>query len=561
MRPDPPFPAVPAPEPIPTDPWRYLIRIVRSQAGPVSLGFVSLSVSGVCFVLLPWAVSRIVDEVIIPADTGGLLPWTALLAAVAFGGSWLFITGFRFLFKAESHIRIGTVHELTDHLNAAGTGVRGSVSPGEMVNLSTEDTYRTGSFVFQLGFGWMSLVMMGVGIGLLWAASASLGATAAIGLFVIGFVVGPVLARLQHHQIAYRAEVATVTSQAADVVGGLRVLRGLGGEEQFSERYRDASGKLREAGYGVAASDSWVQGLRASLPLALIAVVTWVGARQALAGTITVGELSAAFGMTSVLAIHAGSMISTAQSFITAHVSARRLTAFYRTRNDVDQSGDGSGGGELVDEESGLAILPGKLTVVVSSETGPAAAALKRLARFEDSQARWGERLLCEVDLSEVRKRILLLHDDHLFAQTLGETLRAEPAAALAALEDACAADVYSSLGSTLDGEVDGGGRNLSGGQRQRLRLARALAADAEYLLAVEPTSAVDAHTESLIAERVARARRGRTTAVVTASPLWLSHADWVVWITDGKVRACGTHDELSADDDYRSLTSRQESR
>jgi ABC-type multidrug transport system fused ATPase/permease subunit len=111
-----------------------------------------------------------------------------------------------------------------------------------------------------------------------------------------------------------------------------------------------------------------------------------------------------------------------------------------------------------------------------------------------------------------------------------------------------------------MDGEVHNAGRNLSGGQRQRLRLARALAAGAEILLAVEPTSAVDAHTESLIAERVAEARAGRTTAVVTASPLWLARADQVVWMWDGKVRATGSHAELSQQDEYRSLTSRQES-
>jgi ABC-type multidrug transport system fused ATPase/permease subunit len=159
-----------------------------------------------------------------------------------------------------------------------------------------------------------------------------------------------------------------------------------------------------------------------------------------------------------------------------------------------------------------------------------------------------------------VRERVLLLRDDYLFAQTLGETLRVDEARALAAIAAAGAGDVHSSLGSTMDGEVTNGGRNLSGGQRQRLRLARALAADAEVLLAVEPTSAVDAHTESLIAERVAAVRAGRTTAVVTASPLWLARADQVAWMWDGKVRAVGSHAELSLQDEYRSLTSRQES-
>jgi ABC-type bacteriocin/lantibiotic exporter with double-glycine peptidase domain len=369
-----------------------------------------------------------------------------------------------------------------------------------------------------------------------------------------------VLSRLQHHQIAYRSSVATLTGQASDVVGGLRVLRGVGGESQFSRRYKAASADLRAAGYGVATADSWVQGLRASLPLALIAAVTWVGARLALNGSITVGELAAAFGVTALVAQHSGAMIGMAQSVIAAQVASRRLTAFFGTRSDIADEGDAHGAaGALRDPESGLAIEPGKLTVVVSAEAKPAEAAMERLARYRESGAEWGGAKLRDFALDEVRERVLLLREDYLFAQSLGETLRVDEAAALAAIEAACAADVYSSLGSTLDGEVTNGGRNLSGGQRQRLRLARALAADAETLLAVEPTSAVDAHTESLIAECMSAARAGRTTAVVTASPLWLARADVVAWMVDGKVRAVGSHAELSLRDEYRSLTSRLE--
>ena len=77
--------------------------------------------------------------------------------------------------------------------------------------------------------------------------------------------------------------------------------------------------------------------------------------------------------------------------------------------------------------------------------------------------------------------------------------------------------------------------------------LARALSADAEVLVLVEPTSAVDAHTEARIAERLAEHRRGRTTVVTTVSPLWLHHADRVVLLSGGRVVAEGTHEDLLA--------------
>jgi ABC-type multidrug transport system ATPase subunit len=82
--------------------------------------------------------------------------------------------------------------------------------------------------------------------------------------------------------------------------------------------------------------------------------------------------------------------------------------------------------------------------------------------------------------------------------------------------------------------------------------------ADPEMLLAVEPTSAVDAHTEAAIAERLPAARAGRGTLVATTSPVLLDRADVVHYLVDGRVAATGTHRELlAAEPGYRALVTR----
>jgi ABC-type multidrug transport system fused ATPase/permease subunit len=139
--------------------------------------------------------------------------------------------------------------------------------------------------------------------------------------------------------------------------------------------------------------------------------------------------------------------------------------------------------------------------------------------------------------------------EPRLFTGTLREQVDPDhahdDAAVLAALELADAADVLAALPGGLDGHVEERGRSLSGGQRQRVALARAVLADAEILLLVEPTSAVDAHTEARIAERLQSGRAGRTTLVTTASPLLLDRVDRVAYLSGGVVVAEGTHHEL----------------
>jgi ABC-type transport system involved in cytochrome bd biosynthesis fused ATPase/permease subunit len=77
-------------------------------------------------------------------------------------------------------------------------------------------------------------------------------------------------------------------------------------------------------------------------------------------------------------------------------------------------------------------------------------------------------------------------------------------------------------------------------------------------LLTVEPTSAVDAHTEAAIAERLAARRAGRGTVVATTSPVLLDRADVVHYLVAGRVVASGTHrDLLAAEPGYRALVTR----
>lgn len=217
----------------------------------------------------------------------------------------------------------------------------------------------------------------------------------------------------------------------------------------------------------------------------------------------------------------------------------------------------------LHDPASGVRVAPGRLTALVGARHAEVTAVVDRLGRYGPSDVTWGAVRLDAVPLDQVRARILVADNEaDLFAGSLREVVggRREPSPAeiAQAVRAAAADDIVQGLTEGLASPVTAQGRSLSGGQRQRVRLVRALLADAEVLLAVEPTSALDAHTEAAVARRLRAARAGRTTVVTTTSPLVLDQAETVHYLVDGKVAATGRHhDLLEREPGYRALVAR----
>ena len=222
----------------------------------------------------------------------------------------------------------------------------------------------------------------------------------------------------------------------------------------------------------------------------------------------------------------------------------------------------------LRDLGSGVTIEPGLFTCLVSAVPTETAAIAGRLGRVTPGDGVvLGDQPLESLSLDAVRRLIVVSEQDPiLFSGELRRQLDPwrhadSDEAILDALAVANAGDVLEGIPDGLDTRIDERGRSFSGGQRQRLVLARALLADPEFLVLIEPTSAVDAHTEARIARDLRDARRGRTTVVVSTSPLVLDQADRVVLVSDGRVVAEGAHRELLRErDDYRDTVTRGES-
>jgi ABC-type multidrug transport system fused ATPase/permease subunit len=547
--------------------WWLLARQPRRAVGGALFG----SVWMVLLVLAPYLLSRAIDDGLEPGHLAVLAGWSVALLGVGVLNAWVSIMRHRTMTRLRMDANFRTVKAVVGQATRLGAALPRQVNAGEVVTIGVSDVRQISEALTMAGPGVGAVVAYLVVAGLLLSISVLLSALVLLGVPLIGVLVGPLLGRLQSAEAAYRERQGGLAARIGDLAGGLRVLNGLGGKGLYADNFRHDSRKLVAQGYRVGAVTSWVQALGLGLPTMFLAVVTWLAARMAAQGDITIGELVAVYGYVAVLVVPVAFFIESGYELTRGKVAARRVIRFLSLEPDTTGSDrtiadTPASPSALRDPASGVEVAPGKLTALVSARPSESAAVVDRLGRFERSAVTWGGVRLDEVALPQVRRRILVADNEaDLFAGTLREVVSGrwgpydkDDATIDRAVHAAVAQDIVRGLPDGLDSLLDAQGRNLSGGQRQRIRLVRALLADPEVLLALEPTSALDAHTEAAVAARLRAVRSGRTTLVTGTSPLLLDQADTVYFLVDGKVTAVGSHHELLAEEPgYRALVAR----
>lgn len=548
-------------------PGRYLWWVARQQIRRVFLGATWGTVWMVGLVLPPYLISRAIDDGLRPRNLPVLAMWAVVLFVAAAGNGAVGVLRHRTMTFLRMDAALRTVQVVTRHVARLGAVVPRKVATGEVVNVGSSDVGHISETLTMTGPGFGGLVAYIVVAVLLLSVSPVLAAVVLLGVPLVAVLVGPLLGRLQRTESAYRDHQGELTARAGDIVAGLRVLCGIGGKEMFARRYRRRSQALRAEGYRVGAVTSWIEALTVGLPAVFLALVVWLTARLAANGDITVGEMVAVYGYVAMLVMPVAFFIDAGRCLIRGLVAARRVVRVLNLTPDLAEPPEPepgpAGPADLYDPVSGLTVPAGSLVGVAAARPADAGDLADRLGRYVDSAVTWGGVPLSRMAFVEVRRRIVVADNDaHLFGGSLRDVVATrdtpDAAALAAAVRCAAADDIVAGLPDGLDSLVDAQGRNLSGGQRQRLRLVRVLLADPDVLLLVEPTSAVDAHTEAAIASRIHAARQGRTTVVAATSPLLLAQADQVAYLVDGKVVATGSHaDLLAAEPGYRALVTR----
>ena len=610
-------PDAPLPHPPSLGAGALLRWLLRRAAVPVTLATLAACTSNIIQAIVPAFLGQALDAGIENGLNGRVWGIGALLLVLfvvyAVGDTMLSYFGV----TAWMRTAFDVDRLVGRQISATGKDLSRQVSTGEVATIIASDADYLGKlieYVPALLGAAASFLVVAV---LMLRTSVSLGLIVILGMPLVAAIVTLVIRPLQKRQAVQREAQSAVTTITTDTVAGLRILRGIGGEDVFARRYRDASQELRRRGVEVASSQATLMTLQVLLPGLFAAIVVWVAARMAVAGSLTPGGLITFYGYTAYLSWPLWVFTSSVQDYTRAVVGARRLSRLLEVapaagslveRLNLDPAAAHPVSGDLVDTGSGLRLEEGRMTALVCPDPQVSADLATRLGRFTDAgpTVTLAGRPLTTMPLEQVRASVVVSGATaQLFTGTLREALdvRGGPDPQPAGLEDlvraeterttgadvdqqvrpqereapgddrlieaigiADAGDVLTSLSEGLAGMITEKGRSLSGGQRQRVALARALLTEAPTLVLIEPTSALDSHTEARVAAQVHRARAGRTTVVVTASPLVLEACDEVVLLdSSGTELLRSTHRELMAlardghaqAADYRAVVSR----
>ena len=610
-------PDAPLPHPPSLGAGALLRWLLRRAAVPVTLATLAACTSNIIQAIVPAFLGQALDAGIENGLNGRVWGIGALLLVLfvvyAVGDTMMSYFGV----TAWMRTAFDVDRLVGRQISATGKDLSRQVSTGEVATIIASDADYLGKLIEHLPALLGAAASFLVVAVLMLRTSVSLGLIVILGMPLVAAIVTLVIRPLQKRQAVQREAHSAVTTVTTDTVAGLRILRGIGGEDVFARRYRDASQELRRRGVEVASSQATLMTLQVLLPGLFAAIVVWVAARMAVAGSLTPGGLITFYGYTAYLSWPLWVFTSSVQDYTRAVVGARRLSRLLEVapaagslveRLNLDPAAAHPVSGDLVDTGSGLRLKEGRMTALVCPDPQVSADLATRLGRFTDAgpTVTLAGRPLTTMPLEQVRASVVVSGATaQLFTGTLREALdvRSGPDPQQAGLEDllraeterttgadvdqqvrpqereapgddrlieaigiADAGDVLTSLSEGLAGMITEKGRSLSGGQRQRVALARALLTEAPTLVLIEPTSALDSHTEARVAAQVHRARAGRTTVVVTASPLVLEACDEVVLLdSSGTELLRSTHRELMAmardgheqAADYRAVVSR----
>jgi ATP-binding cassette subfamily B protein len=557
---------------------RRLLRLWRKEWRLVAIGLACAVAFTVLSLAIPKLYQRAIDDAIVPRDGESLVPYLALILAVA---TVRFFVNFTRRY-ATARVGIRTEARLRELLYQAYLRYPRAFydrhPTGQVLSRATNDLYPVRYFIgWGMVQGTQSVLMIIGGSILLLTVSPSLALAAGLAMPLVGLIAWLFAHRVMPISRQVQERKGDLTEASDEAVVGMEMVQAFGREPDVRSRFGVKATSVRDASLSQASVEArFLPGL-IFVPTLAIAAVLLLGGRQVARGDLTAGEF--ALFITLLLQLvwpleALGWIVNLGQR---ALASAGRSFAWLEGIEPLPEADrpvpvpagplgvrfEGirfayPSGGEVL-RGVDLAIEPGEIVAVCGPTGAGKTTLLNLLPRFYDPTA--GRVLVGGVDardvaLAELRSAVAVVTQRPvLFSVPLRENLTAARPDApwedvLAACEAAGVAAFVDDLPEGYDTLIGERGVNLSGGQRQRVALARALLGGARVLVLDDPLSAVDTQTERLLVHNLRPAVAGMTVLIAAQRLSTVEMADRAVVLVDGRIVEDGTPGQLLADDD-----------
>ncbi|HVO62802.1 MAG TPA: ABC transporter ATP-binding protein [Terriglobales bacterium] len=562
-----------------TPPLRTILpiiwQLIRPRRGVLAVGFLLMVINRVAGLVLPYSTKYLIDTVIVKHHAELLKSLVFLvLGATAIQG----VTSFaltQLLSKAAQRLIAELRQKVQAHVGRLPVAFYDATKTGTLVSRIMNDVEGVRNLI---GTGLVDLVggliTAGIALVVLFRISALMTVLAATFLLSFGLALRKALKTIRPI-FRERSKInAEVTGRLAESLGGVRVIKGYHAEEREEKVFAGGVTRLLNNVLRTLTATS-VMSLSASLLLGVVgAVIMFVGARQIMAGTLTIGgfftyTLFLGFLVAPIMQIVSiGTQLTEAFAGLerthellsenAEDFDPRRTVSLGEINGDVEfqnVSFSYDGKRTVLDNVSFNA-QTGTVTALVGSSGSGKSTTIGLISSFYVPTS--GCILVDGVDLSTVRldsyrtQLGVVLQESFLFDGTIRENVAfSRPDASTEEIMRACRIarvdEFAESFAGGYDTVVGERGVKLSGGQRQRISIARAILAEPGILILDEATSSLDSESEAMIQQGLSYLMQGRTTFVIAHRLSTIRRADQILVMEQGRIVERGTHQQLYA--------------
>ncbi len=536
-------------------------------------------------VLIPYIVGRTVDDI----RTGGanLTPLALAIAGAALGRLCFSVVRRLVAGRVSLGVDVDLRNRMYAHLQSLELGFFDSQQTGQLMSRATVDLQ---SVRFFLGYGLIfmlqSVVTIVIAAGVMIAVNPGLALVALAPMPWAVWIAFRYGRRNRPAAQEIQQRIAELTAEAEENVSGVRVVKAFAQEERQLRRFNQAVARVFDQSMVSTRLRAFYNPFIGFLPQLGLAAILLVGGRQAIEGTITIGEFVAFYGYVVMLTAPMrtlGVSLGMAQRAVAS--GARVFEILDRPPRLTAPPGapalpPGEGRVELrgvsftyegastpVLRDIDLEVQAGRTLALVGA-TGSGKTTLVslvgRLYDVDEGAVLIDGEDVRGIDVASLRREIALVSDDaFLFSASLRENIAyARPDASDEEVRQAArragVEGFVQGLPEGYETMVGERGLTLSGGQRQRVAIARALLAEPRILILDDATSSVDATTEGAIKSALREVMEGRTTFVIAHRLSTIALADEIAVLSDGRIAVQGTHEELLESSDlYREFVER----